>query len=89
MKTQILKLHIQCIELAVMMNFIRYIKTGKDMCTFFLLGVSAIRSRDSLCEPSLTRMLFAHVRNRNRKIKQDPHRKKQDKSRKVGKVLKY
>ena len=37
------------VELAVIMNFIRYIQTEKDMCTFVKFGLAAIRPRNAVC----------------------------------------
>ena len=40
--------HDQYVELAVIMNLIRYTQTEKDMCTFFIFRLSAIRPRDAV-----------------------------------------
>ena len=40
--------HDQYVELAVIMNFIRYTPTEKDMCTFFIFVVSAVCPRDTI-----------------------------------------
>ena len=40
--------HYQYVELAVIMNFIRSIQTKKDLCTFFIFGLSTIRPRDAV-----------------------------------------
>ena len=36
------------VELAVILNFIRYTQTEKNMCTIFIFGLSAIRPRDAV-----------------------------------------
>ena len=41
--------HDQDVELTVIMNFIRYTPTEKDMCIFFIFGLSPIRPRDAIC----------------------------------------
>ena len=38
----------QYVELAVIMNFTRYTRTEKDMCTVFIFGLCAIRPRDAV-----------------------------------------
>ena len=48
MKTQILKLHIQCIELAVIMNFIRYIQQER-ICEHFSYLDDLPYARGMLC----------------------------------------
>ena len=48
MKTHILKLHIQCIELAVIMNFIRYIQQ-KRICEHFSYLDCLPYARGMLC----------------------------------------
>ena len=38
----------QYVELGMIMNFIRYTRTGKDIYTFVIFGLSVIRPRDAV-----------------------------------------
>ena len=40
------------------MNFIQYTQTEKDMCTFFIFGLSAIRPRDAVRPRPIKRTLI-------------------------------
>ena len=40
--------HDQYVELAMIMNFIRYTQTEKDMCTFSIFGLSALHPQDAV-----------------------------------------
>ena len=62
----------QCVDLGVIMNFIRYTQTEKDMCIFFIFGLSALRPRDAVRPRLVWTYLYvatAYVRRKQLRIK--------------------